>query len=239
MDRVLAERGIGLVDAIALDIGVSSMQLDRADRGFSFSADGPLDMRMSKSGPTAAEFLNEADEAEIARVLDDYGEEPRARADRPRHRRRPADRARPASWPRSSAAPSAIARAEERSGDPHLPGDPHPSERRARRARAGARGRRAVAEARRPARGGHLPQPRGPHRQALLPRPQRSDASRVAPSPGRSARPRTDIRTGRQAGLARPRPRLARNPRVALGAAAQRGPHRGARAWQDTQETGQ
>jgi len=80
MDRALAERGIGLVDAIALDIGVSSMQIDRADRGFSFQADGPLDMRMSKSGLTAAEFLNSADEADIARVLRDYGEEPRARA---------------------------------------------------------------------------------------------------------------------------------------------------------------
>lgn len=80
MDRMLAERGIGPVDAIALDIGVSSMQLDRADRGFSFSADGPLDMRMSKAGMSAADFLNEADEAEIARVLRDYGEEPRARA---------------------------------------------------------------------------------------------------------------------------------------------------------------
>jgi len=80
MDRVLAERGIGLVDAIALDIGVSSMQLDRAERGFSFQADGPLDMRMSRSGLTAAEFLNTAEEAEIARVLRDYGEEPRARA---------------------------------------------------------------------------------------------------------------------------------------------------------------
>jgi 16S rRNA (cytosine1402-N4)-methyltransferase len=80
MDRVLAERGIGLVDAIALDIGVSSMQLDRAERGFSFQADGPLDMRMSRSGLTAAEYLNTAEEAEIARVLRDYGEEPRARA---------------------------------------------------------------------------------------------------------------------------------------------------------------
>ena len=79
MDRVLAERGIELVDAIALDIGVSSMQLDRAERGFSFQADGPLDMRMGQSGPTAAEFLNKADEADIARVLRDYGEEPRAR----------------------------------------------------------------------------------------------------------------------------------------------------------------
>lgn len=80
MDRVLAERGLLPVDGIALDIGVSSMQLDQADRGFSFSKDGPLDMRMSQSGQTAAEFLNHADEADIARVLKDYGEEPRARA---------------------------------------------------------------------------------------------------------------------------------------------------------------
>src|SRR5204862_8227022 len=80
MDRVLAERGIEQVDAIALDLGVSSMQLDRADRGFSFSADGPLALRMSKSGLTAAEYLNAADEAEIARILKDYGEEPRARS---------------------------------------------------------------------------------------------------------------------------------------------------------------
>jgi 16S rRNA (cytosine1402-N4)-methyltransferase len=80
MDRALADRGIGLVDAIALDIGVSSMQLDRAERGFSFQADGPLDMRMSRSGLTAAEYLNSAEEADIARVLRDYGEEPRARA---------------------------------------------------------------------------------------------------------------------------------------------------------------
>ncbi len=80
MDEALAARGIAAVDGIALDIGVSSMQLDRAERGFSFQADGPLDMRMSKSGMTAAEFLNSADEADIARVLRDYGEEPRARA---------------------------------------------------------------------------------------------------------------------------------------------------------------
>ncbi len=80
MDRALAERGIGPVDAITLDIGVSSMQLDRPERGFSFQADGPLDMRMSQAGLTAAEFLNAADEAEIARILREYGEEPRARS---------------------------------------------------------------------------------------------------------------------------------------------------------------
>ena len=79
MDRALTERGLAPVDGVALDIGVSSMQLDRAERGFSFSNDGPLDMRMSQAGQSAAEFLNTADEAEIARVLKDYGEEPRAR----------------------------------------------------------------------------------------------------------------------------------------------------------------
>ena len=80
MDRVLADRGIGPVDAIALDIGISSMQIDQAERGFSFQSDGPLDMRMEKAGYSAADFVNQADEAEIVRVLKDYGEEPRARA---------------------------------------------------------------------------------------------------------------------------------------------------------------
>lgn len=79
MDAALAEQGIDAVDGVVLDIGVSSMQIDRADRGFSFQADGPLDMRMGKSGMTAAEFVNEADEAEIADVLFTLGEEPRSR----------------------------------------------------------------------------------------------------------------------------------------------------------------
>ena len=80
MDRVLDERDLSPVDGIVLDIGVSSMQLDQAERGFAFGQDGPLDMRMSKAGLTAAEFVNEADEAEIARVIKEYGEEPRARS---------------------------------------------------------------------------------------------------------------------------------------------------------------
>lgn len=80
MDRVLDARGLSPVDAIVLDIGVSSMQLDQAERGFAFGQDGPLDMRMSQAGMTAAEFVNQADEAEIVRVIKDYGEEPRARS---------------------------------------------------------------------------------------------------------------------------------------------------------------
>lgn len=79
MDEALAARGVSTVDAIALDIGVSSMQLDRPERGFSFQNDGPLDMRMGNDGPSAADFLNSADEAEIADVLYRYGEEPKSR----------------------------------------------------------------------------------------------------------------------------------------------------------------
>ena len=79
MDAVLEDRGIAPVDGVALDIGVSSMQLDQAERGFSFGADGPLDMRMEREGRSAAAFVNEADEAEIADVLHRLGEEPKAR----------------------------------------------------------------------------------------------------------------------------------------------------------------
>jgi 16S rRNA (cytosine1402-N4)-methyltransferase len=75
----LADQGVQAVDAIAFDIGVSSMQIDRAERGFSFQADGPLDMRMAKEGMTAADFINSATEAEIADVLFHLGDEPGAR----------------------------------------------------------------------------------------------------------------------------------------------------------------
>ncbi len=79
MEFALSARGIAAVDGVAMDVGVSSMQLDQAERGFSFQADGPLDMRMSREGPSAADFLNTADEEAIADVLYRYGEEPRSR----------------------------------------------------------------------------------------------------------------------------------------------------------------
>jgi 16S rRNA (cytosine1402-N4)-methyltransferase len=67
------------IDGVTLDIGVSSMQLDQAERGFSFQKDGPLDMRMARDGESAADFLNEADEETIADVIYRYGEERRSR----------------------------------------------------------------------------------------------------------------------------------------------------------------
>lgn len=79
LEAELAARAALPVDGVVMDIGVSSMMLDRPERGFSFQQDGPLDMRMSQAGETAAEFLNTADEALIADVLHEYGEEPRAR----------------------------------------------------------------------------------------------------------------------------------------------------------------
>ena len=79
MVAALAEAGVAQVDGVVMDIGVSSMQLDQPQRGFAFASDGPLDMRMGQDGPSAADFLNEAPEAEIADVLFQYGEERQSR----------------------------------------------------------------------------------------------------------------------------------------------------------------
>jgi 16S rRNA (cytosine1402-N4)-methyltransferase len=79
MRQALRDHGVEEVDGVTLDIGVSSMQLDRPERGFSFQSDGPLDMRMSREGPSAADFVNHADEKEIADVIYEYGEEPQSR----------------------------------------------------------------------------------------------------------------------------------------------------------------
>ena len=77
---MLSHRGIEHADGILLDLGVSSPQLDRADRGFSFNADGPLDMRMNPAeGQSAADWLNSAQESEIANVLWRLGEERQSR----------------------------------------------------------------------------------------------------------------------------------------------------------------
>ena len=79
MAEVMTAAGVARVDGVVMDIGVSSMQLDQAHRGFAFSSDGPLDMRMSQDGESAADFLNTADEKSIADVLYLYGEERQSR----------------------------------------------------------------------------------------------------------------------------------------------------------------
>lgn len=79
MVAALAEAGLATVDGVVMDIGVSSMQLDQAQRGFAFSMDGPLDMRMAQEGESAADFLNTAAESTIADVLFQYGEERQSR----------------------------------------------------------------------------------------------------------------------------------------------------------------
>lgn len=75
LDHVAHDKGLAPVDGIVLDVGVSSMQLDQAERGFSFQHDGPLDMRMGADGPTAADVVNTAEEGVIADILYHLGEE--------------------------------------------------------------------------------------------------------------------------------------------------------------------
>jgi 16S rRNA (cytosine1402-N4)-methyltransferase len=77
---VCAAQGAAAVDGIVMDVGVSSMQLDEADRGFSFRLDGPLDMRMSGHGPTAADVVARASETDLANIIYIFGEERRSRA---------------------------------------------------------------------------------------------------------------------------------------------------------------
>ncbi|HXX03379.1 MAG TPA: 16S rRNA (cytosine(1402)-N(4))-methyltransferase RsmH [Xanthobacteraceae bacterium] len=80
LQTIAASRGISAVDGVVFDLGVSSMQLDDAARGFSFRLDGPLDMRMGGEGPTAADVVAKASEPELSAIIAGLGEERRARA---------------------------------------------------------------------------------------------------------------------------------------------------------------
>jgi 16S rRNA (cytosine1402-N4)-methyltransferase len=80
LERIASEHGFVPADGVVLDVGVSSMQLDDPARGFSFQAEGPLDMRMSATGPTAADVLSSAEEGLLADILFHLGEERSARA---------------------------------------------------------------------------------------------------------------------------------------------------------------
>jgi 16S rRNA (cytosine1402-N4)-methyltransferase len=78
--EVCRAQGLTSVDGVVMDIGVSSMQLDEAGRGFSFRADGPLDMRMGQEGPTAADVIATASEADLANIIYIFGEERHSRS---------------------------------------------------------------------------------------------------------------------------------------------------------------
>lgn len=80
LDTLVGECGVAAVDGVVLDLGVSSMQLDQAQRGFSFRLDGPLDMRMGSSGPSAAEIVALASERDLANIIFALGEERHSRA---------------------------------------------------------------------------------------------------------------------------------------------------------------
>ena len=80
LDEVAQAQGAPLVDGVVLDIGVSSMQIDEGERGFSFRRDGPLDMRMSQDGPSAADLVAKLSETELANLIYRFGEERHSRA---------------------------------------------------------------------------------------------------------------------------------------------------------------
>jgi 16S rRNA (cytosine1402-N4)-methyltransferase len=80
MEALLQQQGVASVDGVVLDIGVSSMQLDQAGRGFSFLRDGPLDMRMAQSGPTAADAVNTLPQETLSNIIYVFGEEPKSRS---------------------------------------------------------------------------------------------------------------------------------------------------------------
>ncbi len=80
LSKICAAQGIDAVDGIVMDVGVSSMQIDEGERGFSFRLDGPLDMRMSHDGPTAADVIATASEADLANIIYIFGEERHSRA---------------------------------------------------------------------------------------------------------------------------------------------------------------
>ena len=80
MSDHLASLGLEKVQGVVLDVGVSSMQLDEAARGFSFMREGPLDMRMSQAGQSAADVVNTYSPEMLAKVIFLFGEEPRSRA---------------------------------------------------------------------------------------------------------------------------------------------------------------
>ena len=173
--RALLEEGVQ-ADMVYLDLGMSSMQVDTRERGFSYAYDAPLDMRMDPAQPlTAAEIVNTWEPRRLGRLLRDYGEERYADRIAKEIARRRTGGELTTTFELVDAITAAIpapARfAGGHPGEAHLPGDPHRRQRRARPARRGAPARVGPAARRRPARRDLVPLARGPARQALPRRP--------------------------------------------------------------------
>ena len=173
--RALLDEGLQ-ADMVYLDLGMSSMQVDTRERGFSYAYDAPLDMRMDPSQPlTAAEIVNTWEPRRLGRLLRDYGEERYAdriakEIARRRDRRRDRHHVRAGRRDhRRDPRPRAVRR--RASGEADVPGDPDRRQRRAVPARRGAPARVGPAARRRPARRDLVPLARGPARQALPRRP--------------------------------------------------------------------
>ncbi len=215
LDAVVEQLSLPPLDGVVLDIGVSSMQFDEAERGFSFRFDGPLDMRMSREGRSAADIVNGAGEEELADILYHYGEE---RASRRIARAIALDRkSKPFTSTRALA--EMIARIM-----PGKPGDIHPATRSFQALRIAvndelgelhdaleAAERRLAPAA--PC-GGDVPFAGGPDRQTVLPRPVRSRRCRVAPHARRDQPPCPDFPVHRQATCGPGAQEIAANPRA-------------------------
>ncbi len=171
LPEVLHRLGIARVQGVLFDLGVSSMQLDEADRGFAYAQDAPLDMRMDQTtGISAAEVLNTYPAGELVRILRAYGEEKQAKRIvaaivREREKEPFSNSARLVELIRARAAAGRQAHRRQ-SGQAHLPGAAHRGQRRTVRPGAGDPGRREGAGRRRADRRAVVPLARGPARQA-------------------------------------------------------------------------
>ena len=164
---ICAAQDIGAVDGVVMDVGVSSMQLDQPERGFSFRLDGPLDMRMGEEGPTAADVIAKASEIDLANIIYIFGEERHSRA--VARAIVAARKQRPDMTTRALADIVAqggtIEAGRNSSGDADVPGAADFRQPGTRRTRPGAVGGRARAEAGRPPGRGVVSFAGRPHRQ--------------------------------------------------------------------------
>ena len=211
-----------------MDLGMSSMQVDAPARGFSYTHDAPLDMRMDPSDAlTAATLVNEWDERELAQIFHRYGEErfarqiARAIVQRARSAR-PSSRTLQLVDDHQARDPDAVALRPRASGEARLPGAAHRRQRRARRARGRARERARALPPGRPHRRDRVPLARGPHGQAALRRRRRAAASArpTCPSAAAAARPSSALVTTQ--GRAPRRRRGRDQPARGVGAPARR-----------------